>query len=381
MKKTFRNKIHVLNIDEEGRFGGPERRIVNVAHELKKIGVYTTILMPTIQSENFENYALNKNVSYIKIDITRLTLENFFLLRYVLRFFKELIMIRNHIKKVSPDIVHINGAYQFKSLIAALFSKKRIVWHLNNESAHPTVKFVFSFLKFFNCSFIVSSDRTKEFFIPKINNKRLVSKIIPPVLTSEILPKKNYRLVSKNITIGTLTNISPQKDILTFVKSAHEISKKYPNAKFLIAGPLHKSQRSYYKKILTEINKLNMNDKIKFVGFTKNINNFLKSIDIFVCTSAWEAGPIAVWEALAAGLPVVSTNVGSTAIFLEKKKCGYVANVQDYRSISLFVVKLIENLKLREKFGKNARKVACDHLSVNISALLHKKHYLKQLKI
>ena len=66
--------IYVINIDEEGRFGGPERRIVNVAKELSNIGVRTTVVMPHLDSDIFEKYVTENNVDYKKLNITRLTL-------------------------------------------------------------------------------------------------------------------------------------------------------------------------------------------------------------------------------------------------------------------------------------------------------------------
>ena len=55
MKKNIKKKIYGVNITEEGRFGGPARRIVNVAKELNKMSVKTKIVMPYLDSNYFLN--------------------------------------------------------------------------------------------------------------------------------------------------------------------------------------------------------------------------------------------------------------------------------------------------------------------------------------
>ena len=79
-------RITVLNVDEEGRFGGPERRIVNVARELYQKSVETTVVIPKLDSDRFVAYANAVGVKYHILDITRLSLERTILARYVKRF-------------------------------------------------------------------------------------------------------------------------------------------------------------------------------------------------------------------------------------------------------------------------------------------------------
>jgi glycosyltransferase involved in cell wall biosynthesis len=372
--------IYVINIDEEGRFGGPERRIINVAKELSNIGVRTTIVMPHLDSDIFEKYATENNVDYKKLNITRLTLEKKYLLKYVVRFFFELILLYKFLRKENPDVVHVNGAYQFKSILAAFLAKKKIVWHLNNQHAHKAVKFVFDFLKkHMSLSFIVASQKAKEYFIPNASCNTFVTEIHAPIIPGEILQKKNYNF-SDEIVIGTITNMSPQKDIVTFIRAAHQIKLNYPNVVFCIGGAIHSSQKEHYNKIMLEIKRLDMVESIQFVGFVLDVPLFLSSLDIFINTSAWEGSPTAVWEALAAALPVVTTDVGSTGYYVGRLNGGLVSDVYDYMNISYNACKFIENISLREEYGVRAREIAHTYLTVEKCAVLHKQHYMNLIK-
>ena len=295
MKKHNKNSISVVNITEEGRFGGPARRIVNVAKELKKMNVKTKIVMPHLESDYFSTFAKRNKINFKKLKLTRLTLQKKFLFLYVLRFFLEIFILYKFLKKEKPDLVHINGSYQFKSFLAAYLNRKKIVWHLNNQYEIKLVKIVFDFLKKLRpLSFIVASQKAKNFFIPNISKDILVTEIHAPIVSSNFKKKRNYNL-KKKIIIGTTTNLTPQKDLLTFVRAAYKINKKYPNVEFLVGGAIRDSQKKYARQVLREIEKLKMNDKIKFVGFVSNVPIFLSKIDIYVNSSAWEGSPTAVW--------------------------------------------------------------------------------------
>lgn len=367
--------MYIINIDEEGRFGGPERRIINVAKELNKFNIKTKVIMPVLDSDNFENYALKNNVDFIKLNLTRLTLEKKYLLKYILCFFKEIIILSKFLKKENPDVVHINGAYQFKSYLAAYLSKKNIVWHLNNQHAHRIVKFFFDiFKKNKSISFIVASQKARKYFIPDVSPKVFVTEIHAPIVINNYLLKKKYNF-NKKIIIGTTTNISPQKDIVSLIRAAHKIKKEYSTVEFQIAGPINSSQEEYFKKVFKEIEKLNMKNEIKFIGFVTDVPIFLSKLDIFVNSSAWEGSPTAVWEALATGLPVVTTDVGSTGYYVGKLEAGIVTQVGDYNSIAENVLNLIKNINLREKYGQKAREVAKNFLNIERCAILHQNHY------
>ena len=382
MKKNRKNRIYVVNITEEGRFGGPSRRIVNVAKELNKLNVKTKIVMPYLDSDYFSTFAKKNKVNFKKLKLTRLTFQKKYLFLYLIRFFLEIFVLYKFLKKENPDVVHINGSNQFKSFLAAYLSKKKIAWHLNNQREVKLVKIVFDFLKKIKfVSFIVASQKAKDYFIPNLSKKILVTEIHAPIIGSKFKKTKNYKLNKNRIIVGTTTNMSPQKDLITFIKAAHKINKLYPNVEFHVGGAIRSSQKKYFQEVLKEIEKLKMKKKIKFNGFVSDVPFFLSKLDIFINSSAWEGSPTAVWEALASGLPVVTTDVGSTDYYVGRMKAGLVSRVGDYNNIAKDVVKLIKNYSLRKKFGLNAKFVANKFLNIKRCANLHKFHYQNLLKI
>jgi len=379
MTRINQKVIKIINISEEGRFGGPARRIINVAKELKNMNIHTKIIMPYLDSNFFELQAKKNNVEYKKIILTRLTREKKYFFFYIVNFIYEIILLYGLLKKEKPDIVHINGTYQFKSFIAAFLSQNKIVWHLNIQKEHTLIKLIFDFFKKIkSISYIVASEKVKNYFIPNIKKGTIITEIHAPVVIKKFKQKQNYKL-QKKVIIGTTTNLSPQKDLITFVRAAYETNKMYNNVEFHVGGAIRNSQKNYYQKVIKEIEHLNMTNKIKFVGFISDVPHFLSKLDIFLNSSALEGSPTAVWEALASGLPVVTTDVGSTDYYVGKMNAGLVSNVGDHINLAQNIYKLIKSHKLRKKYGTQAKFISNKFLNIERCANLHKYHYEKVL--
>ena len=100
------------------------------------------------------------------MSFSALSLQRKLLVRYILRFLVDIFLLRQKIKGLNPDIVHINGAYQFRSAIAAFLARKPVIWHINNTYANPVVFIIFQFISMFTAkAFIAASKPAKKYFL------------------------------------------------------------------------------------------------------------------------------------------------------------------------------------------------------------------------
>ena len=134
-------------------------------------------------------------------------------------------------------------------------------------------------------------------------------------------------------------------------------------------GPINKSE--LYLPFL--------NDEIEFIGFVEDIPKLLSRIDVFVCTSIKEASPTSVWEAMAMGKPVVTTDVGSVSQHIINGVSGYVVPIGDIKALAQKVNYLIENVEHQTLMGKEAIKVVKNRLSVKAAAEKHAYIYSKTI--
>ncbi|MFI7443328.1 glycosyltransferase [Nonomuraea indica] len=101
-----------------------------------------------------------------------------------------------------------------------------------------------------------------------------------------------------------VANLRPQKDHEMLLAAAARVAARDPRAMFLLAGtgPLH-------DRIARRVAELGL-DAVRFLGPVPNAARLIAAADLLVLSSSYEGLPVVVMEALAAGVPVVSTNVG-----------------------------------------------------------------------
>jgi len=160
------------------------------------------------------------------------------------------------------------------------------------------------------------------------------------------------------IDITAIVRIAPIKDIKTMIYSFSDLKDSVPNARLHILGDV--DDEIYNKECHALVEYLRVKD-VFFVGNT-NVIEFLKHTDFTVLTSISEGQPLSVIESLAAGRPVVATNVGSCRELLEgtnglkSELCGYICPPMDYEAIAAAMKRLCQNPGLREDMGVIGRK-------------------------
>jgi glycosyltransferase involved in cell wall biosynthesis len=174
--------------------------------------------------------------------------------------------------------------------------------------------------------------------------------------------------------IGMIAHVNPTKGIDNFLKMAAMLSMRYDKLNFLIVGAFFKSQKTYITRLLELKEQLRL-DNCHFLGSTANIGSILKSMDIFVFCSVSEASPMSVWEARAMAKPIVTTDVGDVARFIENGKSGFLVPINNVEALTKSVGRLIEDKPLRAEFGQKAREAAIRHLDIRICVRKHLEFY------
>ncbi|GGE10686.1 glycosyltransferase [Psychroflexus salis] len=198
---------------------------------------------------------------------------------------------------------------------------------------------------------LISSD-SKFNKINELNAKPRFKRIKQWIYTHENEFLNSKLKLNKHVTFGLISRLDKEKNIQLLLQATKLI--KNDNFKVLIYGDGNEAEslKSYVSK-LQLYNKINFMDSI-------NYNNRYKAyqdIDVFVCSSWSEGGPITVLEAMASGLPVISTNVGDVPNRVINDHNGFVLNDNDdHIELSNYMLEYIKNPKLIENHGKNGRK-------------------------
>jgi glycosyltransferase involved in cell wall biosynthesis/peptidoglycan/xylan/chitin deacetylase (PgdA/CDA1 family) len=190
--------------------------------------------------------------------------------------------------------------------------------------------------------------------------------------------KKNNNdkeLENKDSTIvGTITRLSPQKDLKTFLIMANLVIQEIPNVEFLVIGD---GEQREELQTLTE--SLGLCNHVRFLGYREDARDILKSFDIFALSSLWEGLPIVILEAMAAEKPVVATAVDGVAEVVEHGKTGLLVEPEKPDLLAKSVIELIRNPNRAKGMGKRGRERLERYFSINRVINTVEQTYLSQM--
>lgn len=373
--------MKILNIIAEARFGGPQKRILEVATGLKKKGVETIVVMPNYDADLFQSLLKERGIQFEAISIHRLTKDVSHLIKFLVFFIPELWKVRGLIKKHQPDVIHCNGAWQIKGVIAAKMTGTRCIWHLNDSFMPGSVLWLFrAIVRMFSDQFIASSIRTKEFYTAHAVSPKLpMTIVLPPVDTASfdpaIVEPESEIADTDGIKIVTVGNVNPIKGYPTFVEMVNLVNQQTTEkVNFFIVGKLLDNQKELTNQLKSRVKELGIQN-LEFMGGRSNVPQLLKAADIFVCPSYSEAGPMSVFEAMAMELPVVSSDVGDVKQLFGNDEAGIIVPVKDEQAMADAVVKLVNDKTLRKKLAQNARAKAIEILDISNCTDVHHEVY------
>lgn len=128
-------------------------------------------------------------------------------------------------------------------------------------------------------------------------------------------PLREQRPVETPPVVGLLGRVVPIKDVRHFIRAMRLVCNRLPDAEGWIVGPTEEDP-AYVHDCKGLVRSLGLEGRVRFLGFQKP-EDILPKLGVLTLTSISEALPLAVLEAYAAGLPVVTTDVGSCRELVE----------------------------------------------------------------
>jgi polysaccharide biosynthesis protein PelF len=162
-------------------------------------------------------------------------------------------------------------------------------------------------------------------------------------------------------TILMVARIVPIKDVRTFILAAEMLAQIVPDVEAIIIGPEDEDQ-DYAAECRSLVRQGRLERVVTFEGRVPDIMDYYPRADVFALTSISEAQPLALLEAGAAGLPIVTTDVGSCREILglvddpdELEPGGFVVPPGDPRAFAEAAAKLLLNPSLCARMGAAMR--------------------------
>ena len=169
----------------------------------------------------------------------------------------------------------------------------------------------------------------------------------------------NYRVIHNGIDLKKLEHIklkNTNKVIVGYVGRLESV-KRYKDI-IEVASRFSKDVEFHF---VGENKKYKSAGNLKFIGYKKNIYDYMSKFDIFVISSKSEGLPNALMEAMSIGVAPVVTNVGGNVTLVKNKKNGLTYPVGDIDKLESAIKYLINNPNKRKQYGKRSKKIIFDN--------------------
>lgn len=262
-------------------------------------------------------------------------------------------LLANKMKEINSN-VYISFCIQ-ENCIACLvnfFVKKKLIISERNAPNNEKISFYLKIMRkmFYRVSdgMVFQTEDAQKSYSIELQKKSVV---IANPIKDNLPDKMSYVSTKKIVAVGRL---AVQKNYEMLLQSFLIFSQKFPNYKLYIygIGPL--------KEKLENLSKiLGIQKKVCFMGFSKNVHLEIIDADIYVMSSDYEGMPNSLMEAMAIGIPSISTDCpsGGPKSLIKNKENGVLVGVNDYEQLAIEMIKLAENQSLREKMGDEAKKI------------------------
>ena len=158
-----------------------------------------------------------------------------------------------------------------------------------------------------------------------------------------LLAKKEEKILTH------ISNFRPLKRIFDVI-SIYEGVAKHVKSKLMMVG-----EGPEKTKAIQYVKKNNLEDKILFLGNSNEIDKILCYSDLFLLPSEKESFGLSALEAMANGVPVISSNTGGITEVNINNKTGFVSKIGDIKDMTVNALTLLKNKNLHQKFKKQAR--------------------------
>ena len=168
---------------------------------------------------------------------------------------------------------------------------------------------------------------------------------------------------SKVKIVMSVSKNHPIKDLPTFIEAYSIIAKKRNDTVAVMCGSGVTADDPKLAE-LCDKNNLTIGKDIYLLGFMENVPEVMNGGDVYILHSAGEAFPNTLIQAMACGIPVVSTDVGDAKEILDD--CDYIANVGDYETIAALIDSILDMDETgKQKISKRGRSLVEQKYSID----------------
>jgi glycosyltransferase involved in cell wall biosynthesis len=230
------------------------------------------------------------------------------------------------------------------------------------------------------CRTVVNSPGVRDFYVHHglpAEKMRVIPNGVPraePTGTTRRQLLCELGLPGDSRLVGLIGRLWPQKRVKDAIWAADVLKVIRDDVHLLVIGdgPHHDRLRKFREQVA-------IRDKVHFLGHRGDVPRLLPHVDVLWSTSGYEGQPNAVMEAMAAGVPVVATDIPGTRDLVLPERTGYLVGVGDRAGFARWTNKLLDDAELAERFGAAGRERVQREFSVEKMVRRHAELYRELL--
>ncbi len=346
-------KIKVLNIIDSLYAGGAESLLKNFLIEAKKYPEFKVDVCTLYSRNIFKEELSNNGISVYDLNLP---------FKYD---FKGIFKLVNLINDNDYDLVHVHlFPADIMAAFASLFVNKRTKFIFTEHNVYNRRRsiIIFRLIDKFTYSryqkVVCVSEKVKESlanYLRELESKAVVIRNGIPITDRkfDVEVKKEYDI----LCVARLEEAKGVDILLEAIGILREKSNLPLNVAIVGGGSK--------KEMLFNLNKnLGLENVVHFLGVRKDVSHLMDVSRIFVLPSRWEGLPIVILEAMAHGLPVVSTPVGGIPEVVKNGENGILVPKEDPDSLSESVLRLLNDEELLKRLSNNAYEFVKQYYSI-----------------
>jgi glycosyltransferase involved in cell wall biosynthesis len=377
----------VLSVIHSPFFGGPHNQVLRLAGPLEARGFSTLAVVPDEPGNAFQRLERG-GVEVIRMPLGRLRARpDWRTQRESARaIVGDVSRLSALIRREGIDLVVVHGSVNLQSAYAARRCSRPAVVQVLDTRTPFALRLLLAFpLRLLATTVMTTGDLVADVhpWLPRDPGR--LFPFFPPVDTGLFKPDAERRdaarsdlgLPADHLVVGCVANLTPQKDLVTFVDVADRLAAMRPSVSFVLLGRRMATHEDYAERVLRRARSLIDAGRLIVRDVGDEVARYLNSLDVFLATAGPRSEGISttILEAMSAGIPVVSTDVGGIREAVAHGRTGFVVPASDTPALVDHVERLLAESAERSAMARASRERALRDFDVEDCADVHARAF------
>lgn len=226
--------------------------------------------------------------------------------------------------------------------------------------------------------YMANSSSVKDTYVQRFKVKENKITVVPRGIDLDsFINKEDYQSLRGELGISThdrivicVANLHINKGHRFLLDAFEKAYQSCPNSKLLIVGTGKEKER-----LLEQVATYQSKTAIMFLGKRPDIAKLLGISHVFALPTFFEGMSNAIMEAMASGLPIVTTNIPENKELVTHEKTGLFCPIKDSICLASMLTKLINNESMAKELGENGRKEMNNRYNLSVTSQLWKNYF------